>query len=161
MSGLSPISPGNPALPRPLSSSLINYDGCLDRPQTKEGRPEGHTELCEDLRLWPSERAPAGEERKAKITIWTKDKGRGGGSGSRTSPKRNGVAAGPIPQSRRNKIGTNLIDLLYETKEDKMIRRICRYVVHSSSSLFSIFLKLGLFFHSNQEDCKPQRQTDP
>ena len=97
----------------------------------------------------------------AKTTIRTKDEGRGDRLGSRTSPKRNGVAAGPIPPSRHNKIGTNLMDLLYETKEDKMICWICRYVVHSSSSLFSIFLKLGFFFRSDQEDCKSPRQTDP
>ena len=110
---------------RPLSSSLINDDRCLDRPRTKEGWPKGYTELCEDLRLWLSERAPAGEERKAKTTIRTQDEGRGDRLGSRTSPKRNGVAAGPIPPSRRNKIGTNLMDLLYETKEDKIVNVRC------------------------------------
>ena len=53
------------------------------------------------------------------------------------------------------------MDLLYGTKEDKMICWICRYVVHSSSSLFSIFLKLGFFFVPIRRTANPKDKPIP
>ena len=54
-------------------------------------------------------------------------------------PKRGGgAAAWPVPPSRSNKIGINHMDLLYETKEDKMVCRMCRYVLHHRLLCFSI-----------------------
>ena len=54
--------------------------------------------------------------------------GRGGEESKEkgTGPKRGGAAARPVPLSRRNKTGINHMDVLYETKEDKTVCRMCR-----------------------------------
>ena len=67
-----------------------------------------------------------------------KDKGTG-------SKRGGGAAARPVPPSRSNKIGINHIDLLYETKEDKMVCRMCQYVLHHCL-LFFHFLNSTFFF---------------
>ena len=70
----------------------------------------------------------------------SKEKGTG-------SKRGGGVAARPVPPSRSNKIGINHMDLLYETKEDKMVCRMCRYVVHHRLLCFFVSYAPVFSFH--------------
>ena len=79
----------------------------------------------------------------------SKEKGMG-------SKRGGGAAAWLVPPLRSNKVGTNHMDLLYETKEDKMVCQMCRCVVHYHHYLFSIsYASVFLFMIQN---FKPQGQ---
>ena len=78
-----------------------------------------------------------GEAKRSRVrgtaTATSEDVGRGGEESKEKGmgPKRGGGAAvRPVP--------INDMDLLYETKEDKMVCRMCWYVLHHRLLCFSI-----------------------
>ena len=135
----SPVSPAPPVSLRSLSSSLVtNDEGCSDqhgmaKVQTQgEGGREAKRSRVRGTATATGEAIGRGGEE-------SKDKGTG-------SKRGGGAAARPVPPSRSNKIGINHMDLLYETKEDKMVCRMCRCVVHHHHYLFFYFLCSRFFF---------------
>ena len=145
------VSPGLPH--SPWSSSSFNDDGCSDRPRTNimggKGEVEGPREA---------------KRSRVRAVVSGESVGRGGEGGDGLGPvssKRGPPPARP-PLSRSNKIGINHMDLLYETKEDKMVCRMCRYV-NSPSTLFPLTQPFffSFFFPFHEQDTQHQRQTDP
>ena len=136
----SPVSPPAPVSMWSLSSSPVtNDEGCSDRRGMAkvhtqgEGGREAKRSRVRGTATATGEAIGRGEEGK--------DKGTG-------SKRGGGAAAWPVPPSRSNKIGINHMDLLYETKEDKMVCRMCRCVVHHYY-LFFHFLCSRFSFHDS------------
>jgi len=140
---LSPVSPAPPPSPWSLSSSSLNDDGSA-RPRIKAKGEEGPRDA-----------------KRSCVRATGESRGEGqGGFGTKRSLT---TATRPMPPSRSNKIGINHMDLLYETKEDKMVCRMCRYALFYCFQYLSVrdMLINSTFFVFRTPNAKDKPIADP